>query len=129
MELIEVKMYVEEMLKMEDTQFVENLFYDESFLTRFREVEEHYIRHLEDIGKERGALKLLPLPKSGSNQVVYITLSARTTGMWQRTIFINEVPQSHREYEELADVLQDNGAEWFQMGLWMEECPCLNPTR
>ena len=108
-------------IKMDDDEFAQKLFYDDEFMAKYNEVEIEYGNLLLKSGKRAGSLHLKPICKKHSNHAVLVTPSTRNKGEWQRTIFRNQQPMSHREYKTLEDVLAENAGEWFQHALWMEE--------
>ena len=112
---------MKQLVEMGEEAFVQKLFHDDAFLARYSEVERFYEKMLVRMGKRKGSLQLEPICEEHSKHVVLITPSARNPGDWQRTIFLNKMPMSHREYKSLEKVVADNAGEWFRHGLWIKE--------
>lgn len=112
----------EKMLKiisMDDDEFTQKLFFDDVFLTRYNSLEREYGRYLLKKGKKAGHLQLNPLSKEHSNHVVLVTSSTRKKEAWNRTVFLKGEPLSHREYDSLEELVNENIGDWFQHALWL----------
>lgn len=108
-------------IEMGEDEFTHQLFHDEAFMARYNEAERFYEKMLAKMGKQKGSLQLAPICEEHSKHMVLITPSTRLKGHWQRTIFLNKKPMSHRDYNNLEEVVEDNAGEWFRHGLWMKE--------
>lgn len=112
---------MKQLVEMGEEAFVQKLFHDDAFLARYSEVEGFYEKMLVRMGKRKGSRQLEPICEEHSKHVVLITPSARHKGEWQRTIFLNNQPVSHRDYKNMDEVVADNAGEWFWHGLWIKE--------
>lgn len=110
-----------EFIEMADDDFVERLFNDEAFFENHSRIEVLYKNHLLETGGKLGYLQLNSLSKERTTNIVMATPSARVKGEWQRTIFVNETPMSHRDYETMEELVTENIGEWFRNALWIEE--------
>lgn len=110
-----------EIIKMNEDELAQKLFNDESFVENYNKAEVKYGDYLLEKGKKIGSLQLNPLSKEHSNYVVMVTPSARIKGEWQRTIFLDAMPMSHREYKTMEELVAENVSDWFQQALWVEE--------
>ena len=109
-----------EFIEMDDDEFVQKIFNDEIFFENHSKIEVLYKNHLLKIGEKLGYLQLNSLAKERSNNVVMVTPSTRVQGEWQRTIFVNTTPMSHREYQTIEELVTENVGEWFRNALWVE---------
>jgi hypothetical protein len=109
-----------EIIKMNEDELAQKLFNDESFVENYHKTEVLYGDYLLKTGKKMGSLQLNPLSKEHSNHVVMVTPSARVKGEWQRTIFWDTTPMSHREYQTMEELVAENVGDWFQHALWVE---------
>lgn len=110
-----------EIIKMDEDELAQKLFNDALFFENYQKTETLYGNYLLKIGKKMGSLQLNPLSKEHSNQVVMVTTSTRIKGEWQRTIFWNTTPMSHREYQTMEELIDENVGDWFQHALWVDE--------
>ena len=117
----DVQKEMRRLIEMGEETFIHNLFHDDAFMAQYSETERVYEKILVRIGKRKGNLQLAPICEEHSKHVVLVTPSARNQGQWQRTIFLNSKPMSHRDYGSLEQAVADNAVEWFRHGLWMKE--------